>query len=129
GGVFLIGLALAFFFSSRSDGGLFLPILFVTIGFTSLLGAASSGKANGLYGGIQSLAWFVGLAFCFYFGFWPWILVVIGVSAILGALIKPITEGLVGLGLVGLSAASRPQQQYQPNQPSYQPYQQGYQPP
>jgi hypothetical protein len=73
GGIFLIGLAIAFFV------GPFLPILFITLAFTSLIGSVSSLRPNGLYGGLQGFVWLMGLALCFVVGFWPWILVVFGV--------------------------------------------------
>ncbi|GAC1568475.1 MAG: hypothetical protein NVS3B14_17830 [Ktedonobacteraceae bacterium] len=67
----------------------------------------------------------------------------IGISAILSALMVPITAGLLGLGIFAAAHANQqqdqpPYQQYQPDLPdqppqayqqSYQPYQQGYQPP
>src|SRR5256885_15347436 len=80
GGIFLIGLAIAFFV------GPFLPILFVTLAITALIGSISSLRPNGFYGGIQGLVWLLGLAFCFSVGFWPWILVVCGISAIISGL-------------------------------------------
>ena len=130
GGVFLIGLAIAFF------SGHFLPVLFVTLAITTLLGAASSMRPNGLYGGLFSFVWMLGLAFCFAFGFWPWIMVVVGVSAILGALRVPIMAAILGAGIFGASRYNA-QPMYQPyqQQPTYQEqpgsnmYQQGYQPP
>jgi hypothetical protein len=74
----------------------------------------------------------LGLALCFAIGFWPWILLVAAVSVILGALIRPIIAGLLGLGIFGLASMAnrqRQQQYYQPPQQPYPPYQQGYQPP
>ncbi|MDQ6643075.1 MAG: hypothetical protein M3Y76_01320 [Chloroflexota bacterium] len=117
GGIFLIGLAIAFFV------GPFLPILFVTLAITTLLGSLSSLRPNGFYGGIQSFVWMLGLAFCFAVGFWPWILVVCGVSAILGALRVPIMAAILGMGIFGIASLSN-----QPPQSIYQPYQQGYAP-
>ncbi|MEO8955661.1 MAG: hypothetical protein ABI396_03795 [Ktedonobacteraceae bacterium] len=131
GGIFLIGLAIAFF------SGHFLPVLFVTLAFTSLLGSASSLRPNGIYGGLYGFVWMLGLAFCFAFGFWPWILVIVGLSAILGAMRGPIMAAIVGTGIFGASQPA--QSSYQPYQPpptyqeqpgsGYQPYQQGYQAP
>ena len=126
GGIFMIGLAIAFF------SGHFLPVLFITLAVTSLLGSASSMRPNALYGGLHSFVWLLGLAFCFIFGFWPWILVVIGVSAILGAMRVPIMAAIVGGGLLGANALSNQQPYQQPmyrEQPPYSPYQQGYQAP
>src|SRR5579864_7172333 len=82
GGIFLIGLAVAFALSSSFGGHLFLPIFFAGLAFCALLGSVASFNARGLYGGLQGFAWLMGLAFCFLFGFWPWILAVIGVSCI-----------------------------------------------
>src|SRR5437660_8515124 len=104
GGIFLIGLAIAFFV------GPFLPILFITLAFTSLIGSASSLRPNGLYGGLQGFVWLMGLALCFVVGFWPWILVVCGVSIILGALRAPIMATIMGIfGLASLSNQQPPQ--------------------
>jgi hypothetical protein len=119
GGIFLIGLAIAFFV------GPFLPILFITLAITALLGSLSSLRPNAFYAGIQGFVWMMGLAFCFAFGFWPWILVVCGVSAIVGALRVPIMAAIMGMGIFGLTSLSnrQPPPVYQPPQP----YQQGYQ--
>jgi hypothetical protein len=122
-GIFIIGLAFAFYFSNIFGGHLFLPVLFAGLAFVSLFGAASSGDPRGIYGGLYPFVWLLGLALCFLIGFWPWILLPVGVSIILGALYNPITTGLSG---TNYPANQQPPQQYQ--QP-YQPYQQGYQPP
>jgi hypothetical protein len=68
----------------------------------------------------------MGLALCFLIGFWPWILLPVGISIILGALYSPITSGLPGASFPANQPA--PPQYQQPYQP-YEPYQQGYQPP
>jgi len=126
-GIFIIGLAFAFYFSSSFGGNWFLPIFFAGLAFCSLFGAASSGDPRGLYGGLQGFTWLMGLALCFLIGFWPWILLPVGVSIILGALYSPITTGIYNTGfMAGPQANQPPPQQYQ--QP-YQQYQQGYQPP
>ncbi|HZR43190.1 MAG TPA: hypothetical protein VFB12_23940 [Ktedonobacteraceae bacterium] len=131
GGIVLLGLALAFAF-----GGFNLPIFFVALAFAALVGSLSNGSAKSAYGGIQGFIWLLGLAFCFAVGWWPWILVVAGVSIILGALLQPIVAGLIGLGIVSSQPVfNQPPQYYQPPQqsqtpqPPYQAYQQGYQPP
>ena len=137
GGFFFIGLALAFAFSSWFGGGGFLFFLFAGLAFCSLFGSATSMNPRGLYGGLQGFVWLMGLAILFVIGFWPWILVLIGISAILGSLIAPITAGLMGLGIYAATQNNQPQQPYaqpySPEQPppeaSYTPYQQGYQPP
>jgi hypothetical protein len=141
GGFFFIGLALAFALSSWFGGSGFLFFLFAGLAFASLFGAATSMNPRGLYGGLQSFVWLMGLGILFVIGFWPWILVLIGISAILGSLIGPITAALLGLGLYAAMQGGQPQQTYQqqyqqpypPEQPPpeepYTPYQQGYQPP
>lgn len=118
GGVFLIGLALAFFVA---DGGYFLPLLFVALAFCSLLGSMSTLNRAATYGGMQSFIWLLGLGILFlpWVGFWPWILVLCGISAILGAMAKPIMTSMPSM------RTATPV--YQPPQPSYQPYEQGYQ--
>jgi hypothetical protein len=138
GGIFFLFLALAFLVSQLS-GHLFLPVLFVGLAFSALLGSLSIMNPRGAYGGIMGFIWFLGLAFCFLVGFWPWILVVIALSMIVGALARPIMGGLLGLGFMSMLNGQQPQQPiYQPPpqapyQPTYQPpaqdYQQGYQPP
>ena len=140
GGFFFIGLALAFALSGSLGGHWFLFFLFAGLAFSSLFGSASSMNARGLYGGMQGFVWLMGLGILFVIGFWPWILVLIGISAILGSLIAPITAGLVGLGSYAAAQNNQQQQQnQQPYQPypseqpppeeAYEPYQQGYQPP
>lgn len=141
GGFFFIGLALAFALSGSLGGIWFLFFLFAGLAFASLFGSASSMNPRGLYGGIQGFVWLMGLAILFVIGFWPWILVLIGISAILGSLIAPITAGLMGLGLYAATRNNQPQQTYQqpyqqpyaaeqpPPEEPYTPYQQGYQPP
>src|SRR5258708_29075580 len=126
-GIFIIGLAFAFAFSHSFGGNLFLPILFLGLAFCYLLVSASSLNPRGIYGGLQSFTWLAGLALCFVVGFWPWILIPVGVSMILGALYTPIITGLVGAGFLAAMQPNHPPPQYQ--QPPYSPdYQQGYQP-
>src|SRR5882724_3743631 len=95
-GIFLLFLALAFLVS-QADGKLFLPILFVGLAITSLIGSLSMLNPRGVYGGLYAFVWLLGLAFCFLFGFWPWILFVVAVSAILGALAQPIMAALMSM--------------------------------
>jgi len=126
-GIFIIGLAFAFAFSHSFGGNWFLPILFLGLAFCSLIGAASSLNPRGIYGGLQSFTWLAGLALCFVVGFWPWILIPVGVSMILGALYTPIITGIMGAGFLAAMQPNQPPPQYQ--QPPYpQEYQQGYQP-
>jgi hypothetical protein len=128
-GIFIIGLAVAIFLGAIS-GHWFLPILFVGLAFASLIGAFSSYDHKAAYGGLQGFVWLLGLALCFAIGFWPWILLPIGFSIILGALAAPIMSGM--RNTVFPSANQQyppPYQPYQPYQPG-QPYQSGqpYQP-
>ncbi len=129
-GIFIIALAFAIYFSSFIGGNLFLPILFAGLAFCALFGSASSGDPRGIYGGLQGFTWLMGLALCFLIGFWPWILLPVGVSIILGALYSPITTGISNTGFMAVPPANQPppQQYQQPYQPPYQQYQQGYQP-
>src|SRR6202165_5919892 len=66
GGIVLIGLALAFLLGR---GEFSLPLFFVALPFSLLLGSLSSGNPRAVYGGIQGFIWLLGLAFCFYFTF------------------------------------------------------------
>ncbi len=125
-GIFFIFLAFAFYFSNTFHSHLFLPILFAGLAFCCLFGAASSGNPRGIYGGLYPFVWLLGLALCFLIGFWPWILLPIGVSMILGALYNPITSGLSSSGFM---ANQPPPQQYQQSNEPDQPYQAGYQAP
>src|SRR5437588_413748 len=100
GGIFLICLALAFF----AGGHFFLPILFVGLAFAALFGSITSFRPNAIYGGLHGFVWMLGLAFCFLVGFWPWILVVCGISVILGALRVPIMGAILGAGILGASS-------------------------
>lgn len=129
GGIFLIGLAIAIV------SGHFLPVLFITLAITSLLGSISSFNPNGLYGGLFGFLWMLILALFFITGSPIWFLVGAGISAILSALRGPIIAAIIGMGILGTSSMANqppPQQTYyqppQPEQP-YQPYQQGYQTP
>ena len=128
-GIFFIFLAFAFYFSSTFTAHLFLPILFAGLALFILIGAASSGNPRGIYGGLYPFVWLMGLALCFLIGFWPWILLPIGVCMLIGALYNPINTGLSNAGFM---ANQPPPQTYQPYQQSNepnQPYQAGYQGP
>jgi hypothetical protein len=125
-GIFFIFLAFAFYFSNTFNSDLFLPIFFAGLALVSLIGAASSGNPRGIYGGLYPFVWLMGLALCFLIGFWPWILLPIGVSMILGALYNPITTGLSNTGFM---ANQQPPQQYQQSNEPNKSYEQGYQTP
>ena len=129
-GIFIICLAVAIALGGIS-GHWFLPILFVGLAFASLIGSISSYDHRAAYGGLQGFVWFLGLALCFAVSFWPWILLPIGVSIILGALAGPIMSGMRSSVLPPANPQyPTPYQPYKSGQP-YQPaqpwplYQQG----
>ncbi|QBD81229.1 hypothetical protein EPA93_36735 [Ktedonosporobacter rubrisoli] len=138
GGFFLVFLAIAFM-AGKGNSHLFLPLLFVGIACVSFLGSLSSRKPGAIYGGLQAALWMLGLAYCFAFGFFPAILVVVGLSIILGAFTRQIMAGIAGM--TGSSYGQQPnyqqpyerqnsyQEPYRPPQgePSPQSYEQGYQ--
>lgn len=133
-GLFLLALFLGFAFGSTFGGAGFLVWLFIGLALASLFGSLGSMNRQGIYGGLHGFIWMLGLALCFWIGFWPWILLPVVVSAILGSLFIPITMGLAGMGFLAASQAQ--QQPYQPTtyqqpnpgqeQPGYELYQQGY---
>ncbi len=132
GGIFLICLALGFYFQSVFGSGWFLPMLFIGLAFSILIGSIGSFNPRGIYGGLYGFFWLLILALFFITGSWIWFLVGAGISMILGSLARPLLAGSLG---VGLFAATRPAQQsyQQPYQQPYQQepnqsYQQGYQP-
>lgn len=91
---FLGGLALAFFLA-----GHFWTILFVTLAFTAMFGSLSSLNAAGIYGGFQGMVFFLGLALLTLIGWWPWLLVVFAVLALLS----------IGNAFIPGKRASRPE--------------------
>ena len=129
GGIFFIALIIGFAINGAGSGHGFLVLLFIGLAFASLFGSISTLNPRGIYGGIQGFIWMLGLALCFAIGFWPWILLPVAVTMILGALFNPITMGLAGAGFLAATQMQQPQQQPYPpqGQPGYQPYQQGYQ--
>lgn len=118
-GLFFISLAFAFYFSEQFGWHLFVPILFAGWAFVSLFVAASSGNPRVLYGGLHSFTWLLSLGILSspWVSFWPWILIPVGVSCILGALYTPITTGLYRSGFVSYAP---PPQYYQQPYPPYQ---------
>ena len=81
GGIFLIGLGLLFL----TRWGIW-PWILVVIAFAQLpmLLARNQGWA-----GWQGFFWLVGLALLFASGhFWPWVLILVGVSILIGAITK-----------------------------------------
>lgn len=118
-GITLITLAIAFFFGRGNWGSYFLPLLFAGLALSVLVGSFSAVNAKGVFGGFQGFIWLLGLAFCFLpaVGFWPWILVVAGVSVIVGALTVPIVNGLQRVGLYsGITMAKSQQPQLTPQE-------------
>ena len=61
-------------------------MLFATLALTSLVGSLSKSNLQTIYGGFQGFVFFLGLALCSVIGWWPWILVVLGISSVLGTL-------------------------------------------
>src|SRR5215472_14752991 len=92
----------------------FLTILFVGLALAALIGGFSSNDPKAAYGGLQGFVWLLGLALCFAIGFWPWILLPLGFSIMLGALAVPILESM------RRSVFPPANRQYPP---TYQPYQ------
>src|SRR5579885_1031255 len=121
GGIAILGIALAFAF-----GGFNLTIFFVAMAIATLVSALGTLNPHRMYGSLQGFFWLLILALFFATHNWIWFLVGAGISAIMGALFKPIIASLMGIGLA--SIANRPPQQsyYQPSQQSYE---QGYRPP
>lgn len=132
GGIVLLGVALAFVFGA---GSFSLPVFFVALAFSVLIGSISSGNPRGAYGGLYGFFWLLILALFFITHSWIVFLIGAAISAILSALARPILAGLFGMGIFGAAnMANRqppPYQPYQtpPPQQPYQSYQEGYQPP
>jgi hypothetical protein len=100
-GIFLIGLTLAFLLGARGRGHLFLPILFTGLAFPTLMGSIRTLSPQGVYGGIQGFFLQLGLGISLSRGLLAWILVVVGISVILGTLFAPIISGLTGMDILG----------------------------
>jgi len=77
GGIFFFGLAAAIL------SGHFWPVFLAALAIGWLMGLLSSPKAQAMYVGFQGFVFFLGLAVCSVVGWWPWILVMLGISAIL----------------------------------------------
>ena len=116
-GIFIICLAVAIYLWGFSADW-FLPVLFLGLGLASLIGCFTAPNRKAAYGSLYGVVWFLGLSLCFWINFWPWILLPVGFSIILGALAAPI------LGAFRNGSYPTANQQYpstyQPNQP-YQP--------
>src|SRR6266567_3182783 len=61
----------------------FWPVFLAALAISWLIGLLSSSKAQAMYIGFQGFVFFLGLAVCSVVGWWPWILVMLGISAIL----------------------------------------------
>jgi hypothetical protein len=93
GGIILIGIGIIFL--ANID---FFPAILVVIG---LAGLPESVAQKGFWAGIQSAVWLIGIAALFAFDiFWPGILILIGLSTVAGALVRP--PGLEGKRKRGL---------------------------
>jgi hypothetical protein len=117
-GVLIICLAVAIFLWGFSATW-FLPILFLCLALASLIGCITATDRKAAYGSLYGVVWFLGLALCFWINFWPWILLPVGFSIILGALAAPI------LGAMRNGSYPPANQQYPPTYQPYQPYQPG----
>jgi hypothetical protein len=92
-GVFVICLAVAIYLWGFSADW-FLPVLFLGLGLASLIGCFTAPNRKMAYGSLYGVVWFMGLSLCFWIGFWPWILLPVGFSIILGSLAGPILGAL-----------------------------------
>ncbi|MCD4686927.1 MAG: hypothetical protein K8S97_13435 [Anaerolineae bacterium] len=81
GGLFMIGLGVMFLLNIP-----FWPWILALIGITSV---PSSIAEDGLWAGLQTLVWMGGLAIIFATGQWALILILIGLSTMLGAMVRP----------------------------------------
>src|SRR5579864_4294130 len=79
-GIVIIGLALAFYFSSNFGGHLFLPILFAGLALMTLIYALTLSRRS--FPMIHGFIWLLTLGACFLIGFWPWVLAGLGLSLI-----------------------------------------------
>jgi hypothetical protein len=81
-GIILIGVGLIFLLNID-----FFPAILVVVGLASLPGSLAN---EGLWAGIQGAVWLIGLAILFATDkLWPGILILIGLSMIGGALVRP----------------------------------------
>lgn len=97
GGIILIGIGIIFL--ADLD---FFPWILAVAGLASLPGSVA---AEGLWAGLQGFVWMGGLAILFALDLiWPGILLLIGASMIVGALVKPPMLGKPKRGLPDESA-------------------------
>jgi hypothetical protein len=126
-GIFLIALIIGFALKNAWGGSTFLVLLFFGLAFVSLFGSFSTMHRYSIYGGLYGFIWMLGLALCFLIGFWPWILLPVAITMILGSLFKPIMGGLEGAGFMAAAQAQQPSQQQPYPQQEQANHQQGYQ--
>lgn len=130
-GLFLIALIIGFALSPIWGSKGFLLPLFIGLAFVSLFGSLSTMNRNRIYSGFYGFIWLLGLGLCFVIGFWPWILLPVAVTMILGAMFRPILSGLGSLTATPMQQPGLQQPYQQPypqqGQPGDQPQQQGYQ--
>jgi hypothetical protein len=127
GGIAILGVALAFVFGF---GGFNLPVFFVALAFSILVGSLATLNPRRIYGALYGFFWMLILALFFITHSWIVFLIGAAISVILSSLARPLLAMLLGLGIFGAvnMANQQPQQPYyQPPQPQ-QPYQQGYPP-
>ncbi len=127
GGIAILGVALAFVFGF---GGFNLPVFFVALAFSILVGSLATPNPRRIYGALYGFFWMLILALFFITHSWIVFLIGAAISVILSSLARPLLAMLLGLGISGAvnMANQQPQQPYyQPPQP-YQPYQGGYPP-
>lgn len=139
--IILIGLFLSF-----AMGGFNLIIFFTFLAIAIFVGSLGTLNPGRIYGGLIGAMWMIILALFFATHFWPLFLVGAVLSALMGALARPIIASLLGLGLFNMfnnqqqqppyyqppqqpSTPPGNQPYYQPPQQPYQPYEQGYQTP
>ncbi len=126
--IVLIGVVLALAF-----GGFNLVIFFIALAVAIFVGSLGTLNPNRIYGSLIGAMWMLILALFFATGFWQVFIIGAALSALLGAIARPLIALLLGIGIFGLASATQRTQQtyYQPQQQPYyqpQPYQQGYQP-
>lgn len=86
GGLLLIGIGLIFLLNLN-----FFPAILAVLGLSSIVAGLATGR--GWYG-LQGGLWLIGLFFLFQFDiFWPGILILVGISILLGALSRPMLQG------------------------------------
>lgn len=114
GAIFILFLFLAFLVS---NGGFFLPLFFAGLAIALVIASVSSYRAWGIYGGLIGGSWLLGLALCVALGFWPWILLPIALTLLLGVSFRPIMGGLTGGALRAQNQSTDP---YQPAAGAYE---------